>query len=139
MARMVGPRVFELHEVNALVPDLVTAFEELDGIKDELKHLKIRINTLEMIWGESVRERDNPDHMELAHHLQEMKAAQERFEQTTRKIAELGGQVKGVDPPLVDFYGVRDGHLIHWCWTRGEAEVTHWHHIDEGFAGRQPV
>jgi len=136
---MVGPRVFELHEVNELIPELVTAFDVLDGIKQELKTLKIRVNTLEMIWGAKVREKENTDHMELVNHLEEMKSAQGEFERCTRRISELGGQVKGVDPPLVDFFGVREGHLIHWCWTQGETEIAHWHHIDEGFSGRQPV
>jgi hypothetical protein len=136
---MVGPRIFELHEVNELIPELERVFAELEEIKQELKTLKIRITALEMIWGSKVREKDNPDHLELAHHLEEMKSAQETFERSTRGIAELGGQVKGVDPPLVDFYGVREGHLIHWCWTTGETDITHWHHIDEGFAQRQSV
>jgi hypothetical protein len=136
---MPGPRVFEVHEVNELIPELVATFAALDDIKQRLRTLKIRINTLEMIWGDKVREKDNPDHLELSHHLDEMKQVQQEFERCTQRVAELGGQIKGVDPPLVDFYGVREGHLVHWCWTRGETEVTHWHHIDEGFAGRQPV
>ena len=25
------------------------------------------------------------------------------------------------------------------CWRLGEAEVSYWHELDSGFAGRQPL
>jgi hypothetical protein len=25
------------------------------------------------------------------------------------------------------------------CWERAEDDITHWHAIDEGFSGRQPL
>ena len=65
--------------------------------------------------------------------------AEDEVEKLTQGIAKLSGQVKSVDPPLVDFYGVRDGHLVLWCWTRGEERIEHWHHVDTGFASRQHV
>ncbi len=136
---MVGPRVYELEEVNELIGDLERIFARMDELKEATKTVHLRINALELIWGEKVRETDNPDHLELVSHLEEMKRLQGEFEGCTRKIGELGGQLKGVDPGLVDFYGVRDGHLILWCWQRGETRVDHWHHIDEGFADREPV
>ncbi len=136
---MVGPRIFEIPEVEGLIPRLEAVFADLDKLRRRIRALKLRINALEMIWGEVVQQPDNPDHRELEHHLQEMAALQEEFERTTARIGELGGQVKGLDPPLVDFYGVREGYLIYWCWTKGESRIGHWHHLDEGFAGRQPV
>ena len=136
---MVGPRVYELHEVNAVLPDLERRFARMDDLKERMRVLHLRINALELIWGRAVHDQDNPDHKELLDHLERMKEVQEEFEGETREIGELGGQVKGVDPGLVDFYGVRDGHLILWCWRRGETEIGHWHHVDEGFAQREPV
>lgn len=136
---MPGPRVYELHEVDALIPDLERRFCAIDDLKERMRVLHLRINALELIWGREVHETDNPDHKELMHHLEDMKSVQEEFEAATREIGEMGGQVKGMDPGLVDFYGVREGHLIHWCWRRGETEITHWHHVDEGYAQREPV
>jgi len=136
---MPGPRIYSIEEVDRLLPRLERIFTTLDDIKARLRTLKIRVNALEMIWGAKVHEKDNPDHLELEHHLSEMKDAEKEFEQATKQIGKLGGQVKSVEPPLVDFYGVRDGRLIFWCWTRGEEKIDHWHHVDEGFAGRQKV
>jgi hypothetical protein len=28
---------------------------------------------------------------------------------------------------------------VYWCWKHGEAAVDHWHDVDSGFSGRQPV
>ncbi len=136
---MVGPRVYSLEDVNTLVPDLERIFGELDGLRSQMRALKLRIATLEMIWGEAVRRADNPDYGELQHHLREMSELQSAFEAHTNNVQELGGQVKGLEPALVDFYGVRDGFLILWCWRRGDDAIEHWHHIDEGFANRQRI
>ncbi|MAF65905.1 MAG: hypothetical protein CMJ84_09660 [Planctomycetes bacterium] len=136
---MPGPRVFELHEANQLLGEVEEVLCEMDTIRARLKEIKIRINALEMIWGPGLKEPDNPDRTELEHHLEEMKAAESEFESCAGRIAELGGSLKGFEPTLVDFYGVHEGLLVFWCWKRGEGEISDWHHIDEGFAGRQSV
>jgi hypothetical protein len=136
---MPGPRIFELEEANELLPDVEALLGRIDRIRDELKALKIRINALEMIWGPELQKDDCPDHAELQQHLADMKRAEEEFEQCTQDMSELGAQIKGLDPALIDFYGVREGRLVCWCWKRGEPAVDTWHHLDEGFAGRQHV
>jgi hypothetical protein len=32
-----------------------------------------------------------------------------------------------------------DGRIVFLCWKLGEPEVTHWHELDAGFAGRQSL
>jgi hypothetical protein len=51
----------------------------------------------------------------------------------------LGCLVKDVEQGLVDFYSMLDGEAVFLCWQFGEPGVTHWHPVDEGFAGRQPI
>lgn len=136
---MPGPRVYTLDEVNALVPRLAKTFARIDAIRAELRVLHIRVQALELIWGTKLRDEDNPDHGELVHHVAEMKQLEDEVEELTQGVVQMSGAVKSIDPPLVDFCGVRDGRLIHWCWTRGERRIEHWHHTDAGFAGRQPV
>ena len=136
---MPGPRIFELDEANAVLPDVLRVLDRIERIRDELRGLKIRIDALEMIWGPALKDEDCVDHAELRQHLAEMKRLEEEFERCTQEIAELGGHIKGLDPPLVDFYGVREGRLVCWCWKAGEEAIDTWHHVDEGFAGRQRV
>ena len=136
---MPGPRVYTIEEVQELVPELERAFAKIETLRDELRTLHVRIGALELIWGDEVHTKGNPDHGEFAHHVASMKRLEEEIEVVTSSVNELSGEVKSIEPPLVDFYGVREGRLVHWCWTRGEKKIEHWHHVDAGFAERQPV
>jgi hypothetical protein len=136
---MPGPRIFTTDEIDALIPRLESVCSRLDGVRARLKNLSIRANALELIWGASVHQPENPDHGEMLQHLSDMKAAEDEVERLSKRVTRLGGQLKALDPPLIDFYGVREGRLVFWCWTRGEQRVEHWHHVDQGFANRERV
>jgi hypothetical protein len=39
----------------------------------------------------------------------------------------------------VDFPSNRDGQVVYLCWQLGEDEISHWHELEAGFAGRQQL
>jgi len=51
----------------------------------------------------------------------------------------LGVVLKDLNQGLVDFPARRRGEDVFLCWRHGEAQVSHWHAADEGFAGRRPI
>ena len=55
------------------------------------------------------------------------------------ELESIGCLFKGFDEGLVDFYALRDDRLVLLCWRLGEDRITHWHEVDAGFAGRQPI
>lgn len=55
------------------------------------------------------------------------------------ELDELGVECKALDSGLFDFPAERDGRVVYLCWRHGERAVTHWHEVDAGFAGRQPL
>ena len=55
------------------------------------------------------------------------------------RLEELGVVLKDAQAGLVDFPSYREGELVELCWKLGEAEVSHWHRVGEGFAGRKPL
>jgi hypothetical protein len=55
------------------------------------------------------------------------------------ELDQVGCVFKGFEQGLVDFYGQLDGREVFWCWKLGEPAIEHWHELDTGFAGRQPV
>jgi hypothetical protein len=57
------------------------------------------------------------------------------FEQLER----LDIVVRDLERGLVDFPALRDGHEVYLCWLLDEPAVGHWHAIEAGFAGRQPL
>ncbi len=69
-----------------------------------------------------------------------------RLEESTRamrtgleEIRELGGVIKDLELGLVDFLHLRGGREVNLCWRYGEARITHWHGLDEGYAARKPL
>jgi len=56
-----------------------------------------------------------------------------------RSIHEHGVLVKDLEQGLIDFYALSGDRLIFLCWQLGEAEIAHWHTLEGGFAGRQPL
>jgi hypothetical protein len=57
------------------------------------------------------------------------------FEQLER----LDIVVRDLERGLVDFPAVIDGREVYLCWLLDEPQVTHWHAIESGFAGRRPL
>ena len=134
-----GPRIFTAREVNALVPKLGKLFEAVDTLKSRLRQLKGKMDVLEMIWGDEVQNETNPDHREHLHYVEEMESTKKDYEASLQKFGELEAVVKSLDQGLVDFYGVIDNRLVFLCWKRGEKTVEFFHHLEEGFTGRQPI
>jgi hypothetical protein len=134
-----GPKIYTVESVDALIPDLEKRFQRLDEIRERLRRAKVKSDALEMIWGDQVHKKDNPDHQEYEHHLEALKELEEEFQKVSASFGEYGATVKGLEPGLLDFYGVRDGILVFLCWKRGETKCEYWHHVDAGFAGRQKV
>lgn len=55
------------------------------------------------------------------------------------ELDQIGCVFKGFEEGLVDFYTWYDGRPVLLCWKVGEPEIMHWHEVDAGFAGRQPI
>lgn len=134
-----GPRVLTLDEATRLISKLEETFRKFDDLRERGRQIKVKITTLEVIWAERLTDASCPDHGEYTHHMESLDSINHEFAHLTEEIDELGGSVKGVDAGLVDFYSVKDGRLVLLCWQRGETQISFWHHIDDGFAGRQPL
>ena len=51
----------------------------------------------------------------------------------------IGCLLKGFDTGTVDFPALREERVVLLCWCPGEERITHWHEMDAGFRGRQPI
>jgi hypothetical protein len=136
---MVGPRVFTVDEANELVPKFEQAFTQIDELRAQLRATKIKLTALEMIWGGELQKKTCPDRGEVASLVEQLKELEERFQAVLAGLAQDSVTVKDVEQGLVDIYHVRDGRLVNLCWKRGEEAITTWHHVDEGFTGREPL
>lgn len=134
-----GPRVYTPREATGIISQLDRIFGDLDTVRERLRSIKAKTDLLEMIWGEEVRTETNPDHREYAHYMEEVEQGKKDFEAAGRKVQDLEGVVKSIDQGLVDFYGVIEGRLVFLCWKRGETAIEFYHHLEDGYQGRQPI
>jgi hypothetical protein len=69
---------------------------------------------------------------ELEKHIQ-------RARETVQEIDEIGVQIKDLDTGLLDFPCRVDDEVVLLCWKSGETAIEHWHTVESGFQGRQPI
>jgi hypothetical protein len=55
------------------------------------------------------------------------------------ELGRLDIVVRDLDAGLVDFPALRGGEEIYLCWLVDEPAVAHWHAVEAGFLGRQPL
>lgn len=79
------------------------------------------------------------DIVPLARRKAERAKAEQRVKDTLAEIDSIGVQVKDLDIGLLDFPCEVEGQTILLCWKLGEKAITHWHGVQEGFAGRKPI
>lgn len=76
-------------------------------------------------------------------HAQEVGARMQELDHEFRESLEamnaLGACLKDPETGLIDFYSWRGNEMVFLCWRHGEGDITHWHGIEEGFAGRKPL
>ena len=71
--------------------------------------------------------------------LADAKALEARLYADMEHFAEVGAEVKGFAPLLLDLPGERDGEPVLWCWLEGDEDIGWYHRLETGFAGRRRV
>src|SRR5690606_20149161 len=61
------------------------------------------------------------------------------IESCLNELEQVGCLFRGFEEGLVDFPAQHDGRVVCLCWRAGEDAVTHWHELNAGFPGRQPL
>jgi hypothetical protein len=133
-----GPPVLTLEAVNALLPRLR---DLMQAQMDRRGEIEKRLEELSRLLGEvpetiQIEDADPAPIRELKRELIERV---DRYQSAWREVEEMGAVLKDARSGLVDFYGQVDGKLVWLCWKYGEEAVTHYHGLQEGFAGRKPI
>ncbi len=113
----------------AITRDLVQLSREVVERHERVEHLKA---------GREILPGD-PYHEELAQIEDELAKDRRRLNEYVEELRQLGVDPKSGVDGIVDFPSTLDGELVYLCWKLGESEVQHWHRMDAGFAGRQPL
>jgi hypothetical protein len=130
-------RTFTLDEAKSLLPVLESLLrtainakkiiDEADAEQQALQH-RVFLNGGMFL-----------DIVPLARRKAERAKAEQRVKDALAEIDSIGVQVKDLDIGLLDFPCDVEGQVILLCWKLGEKTITHWHGVQEGFAGRKPI
>jgi len=63
----------------------------------------------------------------------------DRMQGDVARIDEWSIQLRDIDTGLVDFPALVNGRPVWLCWRLGEPEVSWWHELSAGVAGRRPI
>jgi hypothetical protein len=129
-------RFFTQEEANAALETVRPLAERLADARKRLVHVAGKLEDVEGRVSGNGGGLD-PDRV---------RELQERAAEAAADVAGLvteleaaGVQVKDLDQGLIDFPAKHpeQGDTVLLCWQLGEDEVSHWHGLEEGFAGRK--
>ena len=130
-------KIFTLDEAQSMLPlvesllnramESKKAAEELDN---ELTNLARRIHVTGGMTVDVAKV--GAQRADLEKHVQ-------RARETVQEIDEIGVQVKDLESGLLDFPCRVDDEVVLLCWKAGEPAIEHWHTMESGFKGRQPI
>lgn len=127
-------KYFTADEANRTLPLVRRIVSDITALYPEWRELVSRYELAaaqaKPEWGES------PEQLELRSQIEDIAR---RITAFLAELESVGCVFKGFQEGLVDFYGRLDGREVFWCWKQGEERIGHWHEIEAGFAGRQPV
>ena len=127
-------KLFTLAEANRTLPLVRRVVQDIMSVYPEWKDLVSRYELVASQarpeWGESKEQVDLKTQID---------AVAGKINRYLGELEQIGCEFKGFDEGLVDFHGRLDEREILWCWKCGEDRITHWHELDSGFGGRQPL
>ena len=130
--------VFTIEAANALVPALsalvTRQFGRRTEIEDRLKSLSVLVGE---VPSDLTPQDSDPDPIQAL--KRDLVQRISEYQEGWRDVEALGAVVKDPRIGLVDFYGEVDGRAVWLCWKYGEAEVGHYHALDEGFSARRAI
>ena len=130
-------RTFTLDEAQSLLPVLESLLRTAIKAKKLIEEFDAEIQALHhriFLNGGMFLEI-----LPLARRKAERTRAEQHAKDAIAEIHSIGVQVKDLDMGLLDFPCEVEGQTILLCWKLGEKSITHWHGVQEGFAGRKPI
>lgn len=135
-------KAYTIEEAEALLPEMERLLERMRGQISEIEDRREKLQVLELIWGEYLRDPANPDHAEFLEHQDSIRVNAGALELSIAD--EIHG--RGIRFPagalshgLLDFPTTWQGRWIYLCWRSGERRISAWHEVTSGFASRQPL
>ena len=126
-----GARIVSIEEARMGLKKVRKYIHTLRGIQEKAQILTEELDVLLRNMDD-----ENPHVDEVSTNLA---IAIDEWRNCLNEISSTGCEVKSIDPPLLDWYGVVDGELVNYCWEESDNDVKFWHSLNTGFSGRMPL
>jgi hypothetical protein len=126
---------FTREEAEALLPEITVVLLKIQETRKAIQQSEEELGMLRAQAhsdGHSLHEQMMQVQRALATHLQTLQGL-------INELSDFGCELKDPDTGLIDFLSLRNGREIYLCWYLGEERINFWHHLNAGFAGRQPL
>ncbi|MGD9935481.1 MAG: DUF2203 domain-containing protein [Dehalococcoidia bacterium] len=129
-------RLFTLEEAQALLPVVVPVLERLRNAFTELRTLQAAVEASRRGSAADGALTADPWSPAGENRMEQLNA---RVRAEASRLDAWGIEVKDPATGLIDFRARRDGRVVYLCYRLGEPSIAHWHTLESGFAGRQPL
>lgn len=117
---------YSLAEARELLPQLRVWFQQLQRLRRDLASYEQSTNA-------RLDEGDDFGGGKVHQWIRNLSA----FKETLAQFSQREIQLKDIERGLVDFPAIQAGREVFLCWELAEDDITHWHDLDSGFAGRE--
>jgi hypothetical protein len=132
-------KLFTVEQANAALPLVRAIVSDLSKLSRAVAERRSHLSELMVHRDDLDQGSDDPYTSELMQTQRELENDTAQLQEYVRELRDLGVEPKNGPEGLVDFPTEMDGRIVYLCWKLDEPEVLHWHEIDGGFAGRQPL
>jgi hypothetical protein len=129
-------KLFTVEQANAVLPLVRAITADLVQLSREVMERRERVALLSGRRGAATQDMYA---QELAQIEEELEKDSEQLQAYVDELRALGVEPKSGPEGLVDFPCSMDDRIVFLCWKLGETEVTHWHELETGYAGRQSL
>jgi hypothetical protein len=130
-------KTFTLDEAQSLLPVLESLLKRAIEGKQEAEKVESGLTDLtRRIYFSGGLKVDVPAVVKLR---AEIEIHMQQVRESVSEIDSIGVQVKDLDAGLLDFPCRLEDELVLLCWRMGEPAIEHWHTMESGIKGRQPV
>lgn len=130
-------KIFTLEEAQSMLPVVESLLKRATEGKQAAEEIESELSVLSrqiyLSGGMHI------DVSKVAARRAEMAEHMQRARESVAEIDEIGVQVKDLDAGLIDFPCRVEDEIVLLCWKRGELGIHHWHTVESGFEGRQPI
>lgn len=131
------PKRFTVAEAEGLLPKIEKKIREAVFLKSQYEDAERSIQS----FGQRVAMQGGMaiDRDAVLRQRAERDLLGEDLKASVEQIHEYGCLIKDLDIGLIDFPTLFHGKEVYLCWKLGETGISHWHGVDEGFAGRKLI